>query len=96
MRYTTAILALAGSAIATPHFSRPKPAEYKEVQNVHVVYETVIHTVYATEGYEASVANLAATSLDSDNVFADGVSLQMATVTGSVDEGLAVSLNVPV
>lgn len=62
MRYTTAILALAGSAIATPHFSRPKPAEYKEVQNVHVVYETVIHTVYATEGFEPAKPTKEATS----------------------------------
>ncbi|KAF1926529.1 uncharacterized protein M421DRAFT_422511 [Didymella exigua CBS 183.55] len=46
MRSTTAILALAGSALAAPHWSQP---EYKEVQNVHVVYETVVHTVYYTE-----------------------------------------------
>lgn len=58
--------------------------------------EDVCAAVYATEGYEASVANLAATSLDSDNVFSDGVSLQMASVTGSVDQGFTVSLNVPV
>ncbi|KAJ4313296.1 hypothetical protein N0V94_007022 [Neodidymelliopsis sp. IMI 364377] len=49
MRATTAILALAGSALAAPHWSRP---EYKEVQNVHVVYETVVHTVFYTEGQE--------------------------------------------
>lgn len=51
MRATTAILALAGTALAAPNFS--KPQEYKEVvQNVHVVYETVVHTVYYTEGAE--------------------------------------------
>lgn len=48
MRATTAILALAGTALAVPHYN--KPQEYKEVQNVHVVYETVVHTVYYTEG----------------------------------------------
>ncbi|KAJ4990668.1 hypothetical protein SVAN01_03899 [Stagonosporopsis vannaccii] len=48
MRATTAILALAGSALAVPHYN--KPVQYKEVQNVHVVYETVVHTVYFTEG----------------------------------------------
>ncbi|KAJ8113526.1 hypothetical protein OPT61_g4358 [Boeremia exigua] len=47
MRATTAILALAGSALAVPHYNKP---QYKEVQNVHVVYETVVHTVYYTEG----------------------------------------------
>jgi len=52
--------------------------------------------VYATEGYERSVANLAATSLDTDNVFSDGYSLQLATVTGSVDEGYTATLRVPI
>ena len=49
MRTTTAILALAGSALAAPHWNQP---EYKEVQNVHIVYETVVHTVYYTEGQQ--------------------------------------------
>jgi hypothetical protein len=49
MRATTAILALAGSALAAPHWNQP---EYKEVQNVHIVYETVVHTVYYTEGQQ--------------------------------------------
>ena len=53
--------------------------------------------VYATEGYEASVRNLASTSLEDDNVFGDddGVS-QLATVTGSVEEGYAAELAVGV
>lgn len=50
MRATTAILALAGSALAAPYWNQP---EYKEVQNVHVVYETVVHTVFYTEGQQA-------------------------------------------
>ena len=56
----------------------------------------VCETVYATSGYDASVANLANVSLDSDLVFSDGHSLQLATVTGSVDDGYTISLNVPV
>jgi protocatechuate 3,4-dioxygenase beta subunit len=52
--------------------------------------------VYATSGYEASVANLAGTSLDTDMVFSDGYSLQLATVTGGVDEGMVARLTVPV
>ncbi|WP_243060798.1 intradiol ring-cleavage dioxygenase [Nocardioides sp. SR21] len=58
--------------------------------------QDVCETVYATEGYDTSVDNLARVSLDSDNVFADGHSLQMAAVTGSVDSGYTISLNVPV
>jgi protocatechuate 3,4-dioxygenase beta subunit len=52
--------------------------------------------VYATTGYERSVSNLARTSLGSDMVFRDGYSLQLGTVTGAVDSGMTVSLNVPV
>ncbi len=58
--------------------------------------QDVCDEVYATEGYEDSVANMAQTSLDSDNVFSDGYTLQMAAVTGSVSEGYAATLNVPV
>lgn len=58
--------------------------------------QVVCDTVYATEGYEQSVTNLAGVTLDSDGIFSDGYSLQMATVTGSVDEGYVVTLNVPV
>ena len=48
------------------------------------------------DGYDASVDNLDGVSLDSDLVFSDGYSLQLATVTGSVDEGYTFALNVPV
>lgn len=52
--------------------------------------------VYATTGYESSVQNLAGVSLESDNVFSDGYSLQLAKVSGSVDDGFVATLNVPV
>ncbi|HEX2358047.1 MAG TPA: 3,4-dioxygenase subunit beta [Micromonosporaceae bacterium] len=52
--------------------------------------------VYATDGYEASVRNLAQTSLATDNVFRDGYSLQLGTVTGDVTGGMTVRLSVPV
>lgn len=52
--------------------------------------------VYATDGYDASVGNLASVSLDDDNVFSDGYSLQLATMTGDVASGLTATLNVPV
>ena len=58
--------------------------------------QDVCETVYATEGYEQSVSNFAQVSLDSDGIFSDGYSLQMARVTGSVDEGYVATLNIPV
>jgi protocatechuate 3,4-dioxygenase beta subunit len=56
----------------------------------------VSEKVYATAGYEASVANLASVSLDTDLVFRDGYSLQLAKVTGSVADGLVATLRVPI
>ncbi|MDZ5623221.1 3,4-dioxygenase subunit beta [Nocardioides sp. HM23] len=48
------------------------------------------------EGYEQSVTNLSQLTLESDGIFSDGYSLQLAKVTGSVDEGFTATLNVPV
>jgi hypothetical protein len=52
--------------------------------------------VYATSGYEQSVRNLSQVSLASDNVFSDGASLELATMTGSVAGGYTAALNVAV
>jgi len=58
--------------------------------------QDVCEEVYATEGYESSVTNLAGVSLDSDGIFSDGYSLQMATMKGSAASGLTATLNVPI
>jgi protocatechuate 3,4-dioxygenase beta subunit len=58
--------------------------------------EEASRAVYASEGYEKSTAVLAQSSLASDNVFSDGYSLQLATVTGDVADGMTATLNVPV
>jgi protocatechuate 3,4-dioxygenase beta subunit len=55
--------------------------------------EDACDLVFATSGYEQSVSNLARTSLDSDMVFRDGSTLQVATVSGTVDDGLTVDLS---
>ncbi|RYZ86130.1 MAG: dioxygenase [Proteobacteria bacterium] len=52
--------------------------------------------VYATAGYEKSVRNLANISLARDNVFSDGVTLQLASVTGSVELGYVAKLTVAI
>ncbi len=54
----------------------------------------VCDTVYATSGYEQSVSNLARISFSSDNVFSDGVELQLSDATGSVGEGYVATLTV--
>lgn len=71
----------AGSPIVTTQLALPRD---------------VCEVVYATDGYEASVRNLARTSLDSDMVFSDGHDQQVAAVTGSVGQGYVASLSVPV
>ena len=58
--------------------------------------EDVCREVYATEGYDRSVRNLSGLSLEGDVVFADGYSLQLARMSGSVDGGLVAALDVPV
>ena len=58
--------------------------------------EDSCNLVYATDGYEQSVTNLARTSLTTDMVFSDGVSQQTPTVTGNVTDGMTITLNVPV
>lgn len=50
----------------------------------------------ATAGYENSVQNLTRSSLASDNVFGDGADDQIATVSGSPDDGDTASLLVRV
>jgi protocatechuate 3,4-dioxygenase beta subunit len=59
--------------------------------------EDVCQTVYdGADGYDQSVEALSEVSLDSDMVFSDGWSLELATVTGSVADGYTATLNVPV
>jgi protocatechuate 3,4-dioxygenase beta subunit len=45
-------------------------------------------------GYSASVSNLAAISFSTDNVFSDGVTSQLAAVSGSVSAGYTATLTV--
>jgi hypothetical protein len=58
--------------------------------------QDVCEEVYATGGYESSLANLSGVSLEGDGIFSDGYSLQLATVTGSVAEGYVATLEVPI
>jgi len=58
--------------------------------------EDVCAQVYEADGYDESVGTLRQTPLDSDMIFSDGYSLQMAAVTGSNDDGYVATLNVPV
>jgi len=56
----------------------------------------VCTVAYATAGYEQSVSNLAQVSLDTDMVFADGVSQQLASMSGDTEAGYTAALAVPI
>jgi protocatechuate 3,4-dioxygenase beta subunit len=59
--------------------------------------EDTCNQVYATDGYDQSVQNLSQTSLTTDMVFSDdGAVHQLATMSGSVDNGLTAQLTVGV
>jgi hypothetical protein len=58
--------------------------------------EDVCNLVYATDRYEQSVQNMARTTLESDMVFRDGVTQQLAAISGDVDAGFVARLTVPV
>ncbi|SDD23540.1 intradiol ring-cleavage dioxygenase [Auraticoccus monumenti] len=60
------------------------------------VPQDVAEAVYAEPGYESSVANLARTSLDSDNVFSDGAESQLPATSGDTDSGYVLTLTVGV
>ena len=51
---------------------------------------------YTATGYATSVRNLANISYATDNVFSDGTSLQIATVTGNATQGYVATLQVGV
>jgi protocatechuate 3,4-dioxygenase beta subunit len=50
--------------------------------------------VYATTGYRNSARNLANASFATDNVFSDGISLQLASMTGDTVNGYVATLRV--
>jgi protocatechuate 3,4-dioxygenase beta subunit len=55
----------------------------------------VCTTIYTTAtGYSSSETNFAQISFATDNVFSDGTSTEMATVSGNVTDGYTVSLQV--
>src|SRR6266542_1973642 len=79
----------------------PGPAQATSVANKIATSQIALpkatnDLVYATAGYEQSIANQAQVSLATDNVFSDGLSLELATISGSVASGLTATLTVAV
>jgi protocatechuate 3,4-dioxygenase beta subunit len=57
---------------------------------------TTLNEAYATTAYSTSSRNLASMSYATDNVFSDGTSLQMASVSGDPVNGYVVTLTIGV
>ena len=59
--------------------------------------EDTCNAVYATDGYASSIRTMSGVSLERDNVFGeDNGAQQLGTMSGSIADGLTVSLDVPV
>ena len=79
-----------------PTLADAKSAGNKIATSQLALPEATCNAVYATTGYEASVRNMASTSLARDNVFSDGADQETPTATGDVNSGLTLALTVPV
>jgi protocatechuate 3,4-dioxygenase beta subunit len=79
-----------------PSLSAATSAKSKVATSQIAIPESVCNEVYATSGYSTSVGNMSRTSLETDNVFRDGASQELATVTGDVADGYVASLVAPV
>ncbi|KQV59351.1 MULTISPECIES: intradiol ring-cleavage dioxygenase [unclassified Duganella] len=55
-----------------------------------------LNQVYATSAYSSSASNLSRISYATDNIFSDGYSLQLGTMSGNVADGYVVTLTVAV
>jgi protocatechuate 3,4-dioxygenase beta subunit len=71
----------AGNKIATSQLALPDDANA---------------AVYATDRYSGSRGNYSRVSLETDNVFSDGTTNEVPTVTGSPDQGYTVEITSPV
>jgi hypothetical protein len=58
--------------------------------------DDVNKAVFATSLYSGSKATYSQVSLATDNVFSDGTTNEVPTVTGSVDRGYTIAMQVPV
>ena len=80
----------------------PDEASFTDISTVIATSQVALpkdacDQMFAQNGYEASVSNLARVTLQRDNVFGDDAAAsQLATVTGDVTNGYAVALQVGV
>ena len=80
-----------------PSLEKAKSSGNKIATSQIALPADICEAVYATAGYESSVAAMSRVSLETDNVFADdGGVHELGTVSGSIADGLVVELAVGV
>ncbi|MFZ6774901.1 intradiol ring-cleavage dioxygenase [Undibacterium sp. SXout7W] len=79
-----------------PSLSKASSAANKVKTSQFTFPMTTLSEVYQSTGYSTSVRNLAQISYASDNVFSDGTSLQMASMTGNATLGYTATLTVAI
>ena len=75
-----------------PSLSSATSASSKEATSQIALPQDVCQVVYATSGYEQSVANLQRVSLTTDMVFSDSWQTELGTVTGDTTNGYTCAL----
>ena len=76
-----------------PSLAKATSSSNKIATSQMALSEEASRAVYATTGYEQSVANLGRVTLDADNVFGDGYDLQIPEITGDPASGYALAFS---
>lgn len=102
MSFTTIVPGCYSGRIPHVHFEvYPSLAKSTSAQNRVKTSQftfpmSMLNEAYTNSGYSTSVRNLAQISYATDNVFSDGTSLQMVSVTGNATDGYVATLTVNV
>ena len=75
-----------------PSLAKATDADNKLATSQLALPKATCDVVFQEDGYEKSVSNLAQVSLTSDNVFSDGSTLQVPTMSGNVTDGYVATL----
>lgn len=77
-----------------PSLEKTNTAQNAVLTSQIAITEETCQAAYAVAGYEASARNLPQITLATDNIFSDGASAQLATMTGDVTNGYTAKITV--
>ena len=82
--------------LTAPSLARSTSAQNRVKTSQFTFPMAMLNEAYTHSGYSTSVRNLAQISYATDNVFSDGTTLQMVSVTGNATDGYVATLTVNV